>query len=117
MQPNNVKGILKEVKEQYPNIDLSGYLADNLQLPLDKAEVLAARIQKQICGKALDKKGQKTLRMFEKTAETEPQKSGCYQVDYLSEKEFEYFTEWLIGELGYEMQPEKLPLTNLALTG
>ena len=99
MQPTNVKGILKEIKEQYPNIDLPEYLADNLQLPMDKAEVLAARIQKQICGKASDKKEQKTLRMFEKSAETEPQKAGCYPVDCLSEKEFEYFTvaSWRIG--------------------
>ena len=117
MQPNNVKGILKEVKEQYPNIDLPGYLADNLQLPLDKAEVLAARIQKQICGKAPDKKGQKTLRMFEKSAETEPQKSGCYQVDCLSEKEFEYFTQWLLSELGYESQPEKFAANEFGLDG
>jgi len=117
MQPNNVKGILKEIKEQYPHIDLPEYLADNLQLPMDKAEVLAVRIQKQICAKASDKKGQKTLRMFEKTAETEPQKSGCYPVDCLSEKEFAYFTVWLLGELGYESQPEKFAANEFGLDG
>jgi HJR/Mrr/RecB family endonuclease len=116
MQPNNVNGILKEIKEKYPNIDLSEYLAENLQLPLDKAEVLAARIQKQICQKVSDKE-KKTLRIFEKSAETEPQKSGCYPVDCLSEKEFEYFIEWLIGELGYEMQPEKFAINIFGIDG
>jgi hypothetical protein len=117
MQPNNAKGILKEVKEQYPNIDLPGYLADNLQLPMDKAEVLAARIQKQISGKTADKKEQKTLRMFEKSAETEPQKSNGYMVDCLSGKEFEYFIQWLFGELGYESQPEKFAVNEFGLDG
>jgi HJR/Mrr/RecB family endonuclease len=117
MQPTNAKGILKEIKEQYPNIDLPGYLADNLQLPMDKAEVLAARIQKQIGQKASDKKGQKTLRMFEKSTETETLNSGCYQVDCLSEKEFEYFTQWLLGELGYENQPEKFAANEFGFDG
>ena len=40
---SNFNGIIKEIMEQYPNVDLAGYLADNLQLPADKAEVLAAR--------------------------------------------------------------------------
>jgi hypothetical protein len=117
MQPNNVKGILKEIKEQYPNIDLPGYLADNLQLPLDKAEVLAVRIQKQIGQKASDKKVQKTLGMFEKSAEIEPKKSSGYIVDCLSEKEFEYFIQWLFGELGYESQPEKFAANEFGLDG
>ncbi len=117
MQPTNAKGILKEIKEQYPNIDLPGYLADNLQLPMDKAEVLAARIQKQISGKASDKKGQKILRMFEKSAETEPLNAGCYQVDCLSDKEFEYFTQWLLSELGYESQPEKFAANEFGFDG
>jgi len=117
MQPTNVKGILKEIKEQYPNIDLPEYLADNLQLPMDKAEVLAARIQKQICQKVLDKKEQKILRMFEKSVETEPQKTGCYPVACLSEKEFEYFTVWLLGELGFEMEPEKFATNIFGVDG
>ncbi len=117
MQPTNIKGILKEIKEQYPNIDIPEYLVDNLQLPMDKAEVLAARIQKQICGKAQDNKEQKTLRMFEKSAQTEPQKSDCYPVDCLSEKEFVYFTWWLLGELGFESQPEKFATNIFGVDG
>jgi hypothetical protein len=117
MQPNNIKGILKEIKAQHPNIDLPGYLADNLQLSPDKADVLAARIQKQICGKAQDKKEQKTLRMFEKSAETKALKVSCYPVDCLSEKEFKYFTEWILGELKYEIQPEKFAANKFGLDG
>jgi hypothetical protein len=117
MQPNNVMGILKEIKEQQPNIDLPGYLADNLQLSPEKAEVLAARIQKQICGKPQVKKEQKTLRMYDKLVETEPLKVSCYQVDCLSEKEFEYFTEWILGELEYEIQSEKFAANEFGFYG
>lgn len=102
----NFNGTLKEIMEQYPNIDLPGYLADNLQLPLDKAEVLAARIEKQICQRA-DKTGQQPIRVLDKPAEIEPPKAGVYPVDCLCEKEFEYFTKWLFEELGYEIQPEQ----------
>jgi HJR/Mrr/RecB family endonuclease len=115
---SNFNGIIKEILEQYPNIDLAGYLADNLQLPMDKAEVLAGRIEKQILQKALGDKEVKTLRLLEKTAEEEEQAStGNYPVDVLSAKEFEYFIRWLLGELGYEAQPENYAATEYGVDG
>ncbi len=100
-------GVLQEIVEQYPNIDISGYLADKLQIPLDKAEALAARIVKQYC----QKKGpteQKMLRLLEVSSETELPKTSVYPLDNLSEKEFDYFIKWLLGEFGYEIQ-ERYP--------
>ncbi len=110
----NFNGIIKEICEQYPNVDLPGYLADNLQLPLDKAEVLAARIEKQICQKISESKEQKILRILEKTVE-EPSKICGYHVDCLASKEFEYFIKWLLGELGFEAQPDMFAATNLGV--
>ena len=59
---SNFNGVIKEILEQYPNIDLAEYLADNLQLPMEKAEVLASRIEKQILQKGIGAKEAKTLR-------------------------------------------------------
>jgi hypothetical protein len=107
---SNFNGIIKAIIEQYPNMDLAGYLADNLQLPMDKAEVLAARIEKQILQKGIGAKEEKTLRLMEKSAEEESQ-ACSYPVDVLSEKEFEYFIKWLLAESGYEAQPENYAAT------
>jgi HJR/Mrr/RecB family endonuclease len=114
---SNFSGVIKEIVEQYPNIDLAGYLADNLQLPMDKAEVLATRIEKQILQKASGAKETKTLRLLEKTAEDEQSQTRNYPVDVLSEKEFEYFIKWLLGELGYEAQPENYAATQYGVDG
>jgi hypothetical protein len=114
---SNFNGVIKEIFEQYPNIDLAGYLADNLQLSMEKAEALAARIEKQILQKASGGKEAKTLRLLEKAAEEEQSQTGNYPVDVLSAKEFEYFIKWLLGELGYEGQPENYAATEFGVDG
>lgn len=114
---SNFNGIIKEIIEQYPTIDLAGYLADNLQLPMEKAEVLAARIEKQVLQKALGDKGVKTLRLLEKATEEEQSQTGNYPFEVLSAKEFEYFIKWLLGELGYEAQPENYAATEFGVDG
>jgi HJR/Mrr/RecB family endonuclease len=114
---SNFNGIIKEILEQHPNIDLAGYLADNLQLPMEKAEVLAARVEKQILQKASGGMKVKTLRLLEKTSEEEQSQACCYPVDVLSPKEFEYFVRWLLGELGYEGEPENYAATEYGVDG
>ena len=42
-------GILKEIIERYPNIDTAAFLEEKLQLSPEKAEDLAARIEKKYC--------------------------------------------------------------------
>jgi HJR/Mrr/RecB family endonuclease len=114
---SNFNGVIKEIVEQYPNIDLAGYLADNLQLPMEKAEVLAARIEKQILQKVAVGKEVKMLRLMKKIGEDEQSQTCSYPVDVLSEKEFEYFIKWLLGELGYEAQPENYAATQYGVDG
>jgi hypothetical protein len=114
---SNFNGIIKGILEQYPGVDLAGYLADNLQLPMEKAEVLAARIEKQVFQKAQGGKEAKTLRLLEKAAEEEQQQACSYPVDVLSPKEFEYFIKWLLCELGYEAQQENYAATQFGVDG
>jgi HJR/Mrr/RecB family endonuclease len=109
---NNLKfnGLLKEVIELYPNINVIDFLQENLQIPLYKAEQLAARIEKQYCQKT-NKKSRTTCNQMvdylEKSALAP--KAGVYSVESLSDKEFEYFIIWLFGELGYTVNSERLP--------
>ena len=42
-------GVLEEVLERYPEIDLVGYLQQKLEIPEFKAKELAARIEKDYC--------------------------------------------------------------------
>ena len=112
---SSFNGILKEVVEKYPNIDLPEYLADNLQLPLDKAELLASRIEKQITQK-VQSKAVKTIQLFKKSNK-EPAQSRVYLVDCLSEKEFEYFIKWFLGELGYEVKADDFVITQFGVDG
>jgi HJR/Mrr/RecB family endonuclease len=114
---SNFNGIIKEIIEQYPNIDLAGYLADNLQLPMEKAEVLATRIEKQVLQKASGGKEVKTLRLLEKADEEEQSQTSNYPVDVLSAKEFEYFIKWLLSDLGYEALSENYAATEFGVDG
>jgi len=102
-------GVLKEIEERYPNIDIIQFLQEKLQLPDFKAEELAARIKKEYLQKAANKTDQKSIRrILQKTDKSEfPPKTSVYSVDCLSEKEFELFIKWLLDELGYEVHPEK----------
>jgi hypothetical protein len=102
-------GILKEVVERYPKIDTIEFLQERLQIPLDKAEVLAARIEKEFSLNSRRKTEQNLVKnILEKPIKSEtPPKACVYSVDCLSEKEFKHFIKWLLVELGYEVHPEK----------
>jgi len=105
----NVKfnGIIKEILEN-PNRDVVELLQDKLRLPLDKAEVLADRIQKAYLQKADAQ--QKTLKAItEKHTNPKEPKKAHYTLESLSNKEFEGFTKWLLQESGYDIHPEKIP--------
>jgi HJR/Mrr/RecB family endonuclease len=104
-------GLLQQILEQYPKIDIVEFLQDELRLPLDKAEVLADRIEKEYLQKQ-DKTEQKTLKTItEKPTDTKQQKQPVYTLESLSNKEFENFTKWLLQEAGYDIHPEKIQTT------
>ncbi len=103
-----LNGILGEIVERYPNIDIEEFLQDNLQLPVNKAEELAARIEKQFCQKGISKPESNQILNLEKLNESKVStKVRAYSVDCLSEKEFERFIKWLLEKLGYEVYPGK----------
>ena len=101
-------GLLKEIIEGYPNINIMDFLEKNLQIPSYKAEQLAARIEKRYCQKT-----NKITQTFRNQIVDNPEKSeiqpktSVYSVESLSKKEFEYFIFWLFGELGYIVSSEK----------
>ena len=102
-------GILKEIIEQYPNIDVMSFLQDSLQVPLDKAEELAARIEREYCLKGTSKTDPNLQRVSSDTPKKPEvsQKISSYPWESLSGKEFERFIKWLLEELGYQVHPEK----------
>lgn len=101
------KGILGEIFGQYPNVVISEFLQERLQIPDFKAEELAARIENEY-SEELRKTEQNFVRkLFEKASESDfSVKTNFYSVGSLSVKEFENFTRWLIKELGYEIQSQ-----------
>jgi len=114
LQQIKFNGLLQEFLEKYPKMDIAEFLQDELRLPLDKAEVLAERIEKEYLQKN-DKTEQKTFKTItEKPAETKQQKQPTYTLESLSNKEFEHFTKWLLQEVGFDIHPEKI-LTTLGV--
>ena len=111
MNKLKLNGVLKEIIAQHPNIDITQFLSEKLQLPNFKAEELAARIEKEYFQKSTNKtEQQKVKNILQKTTKSEnPLKTSAYSVDCLSEKEFEVFIKWLFVELGYEVRPENAP--------
>jgi HJR/Mrr/RecB family endonuclease len=109
MENLKFNGILKQISEQYPNIQIVDFLQENLQIPLFKAEQLAARIEKKYCQNSTDKIHQNLCsRMFEMPEKVRIiPKANVYSVESLSDKEFEHFILWLFKELGYEIKSEK----------
>jgi HJR/Mrr/RecB family endonuclease len=102
-------GLLKEIIERYPNINIIDFLQENLQIPLYKAEQLATRIEKQYCQKTSKIGRTFCNQMVDYLKKSEfALKAGVYSVESLSDKEFEYFIIWLFGELGYIVNSEKL---------
>jgi HJR/Mrr/RecB family endonuclease len=102
-------GVLEEIIEKYPNLDLIDFLQKKLQLPDYKAEELASRIEKEYLHKTVNRTEPKLVRtVLEKPNKSEIALKTCiYSLDSLSEKEFEYFIKWLLEEMGYEIQQEK----------
>ncbi len=104
-------GVLEQIKQQYPNLDIKEFLQQKLGLPDYRAEELAARIEKRYFQNALIKTGQMTARtILEKTNKSQiASKSNSYSIDCFSDKEFEFIIKWLFEELGYEVHPEMHP--------
>jgi hypothetical protein len=102
-------GVLEEILEQYPNIDIAGFLVEKLEIPEFKAEELAGRIEKEYCKKALSRTGQNLVKdtLEEPSKSEQSSQASAYCVEGLSEKEFEHFIKWLLDELGYEVHPAK----------
>jgi HJR/Mrr/RecB family endonuclease len=84
---------------------------------MEKAEVLAARIEKQVLQKGSGDETAVTLRLLEKVAEEEQLQASNYPLDVLSAKEFEYFVKWLLGELGYEAEAENYAANEFGVDG
>lgn len=100
-------GVLEEIFRQYPNIDISEFLQERLQIPDFKAEELAARIEKEYSEDLRKAEQNYVTTLFEKDDGSDfSVKPNFYSVGSLSAKEFENFTRWLIIELGYEIQPQ-----------
>ncbi|MCL2358373.1 restriction endonuclease [Candidatus Bathycorpusculum sp.] len=104
MNQKNFSGILKEIIEQPPDSDIAELLSNNLQIPVDKAVVLADRIKK---AHNLALKKPDVRMMVEKVPKT-AQKSRAYLVECLSDKEFGGFMQWLFEALGYDVQSRYL---------
>jgi hypothetical protein len=101
-------GVLQEIIERYPNIDIVEFLQDKLQISMDSAEELATRIENYYLKDISKTKPNLEKIILEKPNKSElPPKAVVYSVDCLSEKEFERFTQWLLEEIGYEIHPEK----------
>jgi len=106
--PNIKLGFIQEILAN-PNLDLVELIQDKLCLPLDKAEVLANRIEKHL--QTVDNLEQKRLPIVtQKPANPKQQTNkNSYALESLSNKEFETFTKWLLQELDYNLYPEKIP--------
>jgi HJR/Mrr/RecB family endonuclease len=103
MDKRKFSGILKELSQQQFPDSGAEFLADTLQIPMDKAEALVARIKK-VSSQTSEEPDIRVL--VEKLSEPEPQSSqaGGYSVECLSDKEFGVFMQWLLETLGYEVQ-------------
>jgi hypothetical protein len=103
-------GVLEEVLDRYPDIDLVRFLEQKLQIPDYKAKELAVRIEKDYCGEILGKVKQnleKPIILDEPKKLKLSSKVNVWAVESLSGKEFERFLKWLFGELGFEVHPGK----------
>jgi hypothetical protein len=104
MRNFKLNGIIKEVIEQGPNGDVAGLLQERLQIPLDKAEELAKRIQKDCKFEETPIELQKDQTMEDSNPNP---KATSYSIEALSEREFERFMKWLLEELGFEIQADQ----------
>lgn len=102
MTTQKFNGKLKEITENHPNIDIAGFLLDELKLPLFKAEALATRIEKEYLQKCQNGKQKRPNFLLEKTSATD----DVHQLDYLSRKEFVDLLKWILEQSKYEVQKE-----------
>jgi HJR/Mrr/RecB family endonuclease len=102
-------GVLQEIIENYPDIDITEFLQQKLHIPQYKAVVLANRVEKEYFQKAKDIPTQHFFKTIYKIIdEAELSKTtSIFSVDSLSHTEFEHFIKWLFEELGYEMHLKK----------
>ena len=103
-------GVLEEVLERYPDVDLVRFLEQKLQLPEFKARELALRIERDYCGELAGKVKQnsETPQVSETPHKSRvSSKEAAYSVECLSGGEFERFLKWLFDELGFEVHPGK----------
>ena len=108
MRVSKFNGVLGEIAEKYPQIDLVEFLEDRLQLPPYKAEKLAVRIERQFSKGKTDLEPSAVRRILEVPGKLEAQSNvGGYSVDVLSAKEFDHFVQWLLEALGYSIESEK----------
>jgi HJR/Mrr/RecB family endonuclease len=94
-----------------PQMNIVELLQDKLHLPLDKAEILANRIEKQYLQTITDNTKQTPIKLVtKKPVDTKqpPQRETVYALENLSNKEFETFTKWLLQELNYNIQPDSI---------
>jgi HJR/Mrr/RecB family endonuclease len=105
-------GLIQEILEN-PNINIVELLQDKLNLPIDKAEVLATRIEKHYLQTTTDNTKQSPIKIVtekptDNIKQQPQQKETIYTLESLSNKEFETFIKWLLQELDYNVQPEKI---------
>ncbi len=106
-------GVIEEIAQRYPNIDIAEFLQDKLQLPPFKAEELASRIEKQYFKDDQSEAEKKApILLLERSGDTAS--AAAYSVDCLSDMEFEGFIRWLLEQLGYEIQ-STLPAAGLGV--
>jgi len=102
-------GVIKKIVEQQP-ADIIEVLQEKLQIPLDKAEDLANRINIKFCVKNETTKNGIIKRLIEKQTDSDEVKNkiGPYTsaICYLSNEEFVRIIVWIFEEFGYEVQPE-----------
>jgi hypothetical protein len=107
MRQLRFNGVLADITTKHPNLDLTDFLEDNLQLPRFKAEVLAARIEKQCFHQPVDAPPPDLRMLVEKPVKPEPPQPCTYAVETLSEKEFVHFMKWLLTEMDYTVMEQE----------
>jgi len=106
MQENKFNGIIAEIAKSYPNIDLAEFLSQKLELPIEKAEILAERIKKKFFQQ--NQPAQQVVKMLvEKNTAELAAKKETYLIGYLSKYEFNYFIKWLLEEGEFEVLQER----------
>jgi hypothetical protein len=101
MPYSKFNGVFKEIINQGINCDVVGLLQEKLQIPSDKAEELAKRID-YILEDAF------VVDNNEKPEDLNPNpKMSSFAVESLSEKEFGRFMKGLLEELGFEIQVDQ----------